>query len=237
MSSTDPLPEPGSPRGSDTTRRDLWILGGLFALMVVGLFGLAAATGWEETWAEITSLEAWEIAVLLGLSLVNYGFRGLRWHMFARRLGLPTGLTQDMRHFIGGFAMSATPGRVGELVRMRWLRRETGWSFERTAPLVLVDRASDLVAMALILALALALSAGGIAGAVPVVILALAGAYVATHPSLLGGLAAMGYRVLGAFPRLFARIRGASRSLAQFRGPWLIVFAAVLGIIGWMAEG
>ncbi|MEO1789180.1 MAG: lysylphosphatidylglycerol synthase transmembrane domain-containing protein [Pseudomonadota bacterium] len=237
MSSTDPLPEPGSPRGSDTTRRDLWILGGLFALMVVGLFGLAAATGWEETWAEITSLEAWEIAVLLGLSLVNYGFRGLRWHMFARRLGLPTGLTQDMRHFIGGFAMSATPGRVGELVRMRWLRRETGWSFERTAPLVLVDRASDLVAMALILALALALSAGGIAGAVPVVILALAGAYVATHPSLLGGLAAMGYRVLGAFPRLFARIRGASRSLAQFRGPWLIAFAAVLGIIGWMAEG
>lgn len=237
MSSTDPLPEPRTPRGRDTTRRDLWILGGLFALMVVGLFGLAAATGWEETWAEIRGLRAWEIAVLLALSLVNYGFRGLRWHMFARRLGLPTGLTQDLRHFIGGFAMSATPGRVGELVRMRWLRRETGWSFERTAPLVLVDRASDLVAMALILALALALSAGGIAGAVPVVILALAGAYVATHPSLLGGLAAMGYRILGIFPRLFARIRGASRSLAQFRGPWLIVFAAVLGIIGWLAEG
>ena len=46
-----------------------------------------------------------------------------------------------MRHFFGGFAMSVTPGRVGELIRMRWMRRETGRSFERTAPLVLADRA------------------------------------------------------------------------------------------------
>ncbi|MEM9477465.1 MAG: lysylphosphatidylglycerol synthase transmembrane domain-containing protein [Pseudomonadota bacterium] len=237
MSSADQMPEPRGDRARSQSRRDLWILGGLFALMVVGLLGLAAATGWEETVAEIGKLKALEIAVLLALSLVNYGFRGFRWHLFARRLGLPTGLGQDLRHFIGGFAMSATPGRVGELVRMRWLKRETGWSFERTAPLVLVDRASDLVAMALILALALALSAAGIAGAVPVVILALAAAYVATHPSLLGGLAGFGYRILGVFPRLFARIRAAARSLAAFRGPWLIVLAAVLGIIGWLAEG
>lgn len=237
MSSTDPIPESRDPRARTRARRDFVILGGLFALMVIGLVGLAAATGWEETVQAIGALSFGEILILLALSLVNYCFRGLRWHLFARRLGLPTGLLQDLRHFIGGFAMSATPGRVGELVRMRWLRRETGWAFERTAPLVLVDRASDLVAMALILALALALSAGGIAGAVPVVILALVGAYIATHPSLLRGLATVTYRALGVFPRLFARIRSASRSLGQFRGPWVITFAAVLGFIGWLAEG
>ena len=225
------------PRRDRTERRDLWILGALFCLMIAGLLGLAAATGWAETLEEIRKLTAWQVAVLLGLSLVNYLFRGLRWHLFARRLGLPTALLQDMRHFIGGFAMSATPGRVGELVRMRWIRRETGWTFERTAPLVLVDRASDLVAMALILALALALSAGGIAGAVPVVILALVAAWVATHPSLLAAFAAWGYRMTGRLPRIWARVRGASKSLSAFRGPWTIAFAAALGTIGWLAEG
>ncbi|MEM9974616.1 MAG: lysylphosphatidylglycerol synthase transmembrane domain-containing protein [Pseudomonadota bacterium] len=237
MSGVNPFPQPPPRAEGGTTRRDILILAGLFALMVIGLIGLAAATGWEETRAEIAKLTALQITALLALSLVNYGFRGMRWHLFARKLGLPTRVLQDMRHFIGGFAMSATPGRVGELVRMRWIRRETGWAFERTAPLVLVDRAADLVAMALILAVAVALSAGGIAGAVPVVLIALAGAYVATHPPLLRGLATWLYRMLGHFPRLFARLRGASRSLGAFRGPMVITFAAILGIIGWIAEG
>ena len=217
--------------------RDFWLLGGLFALMIVGLASLAAATGWQETLDQIKRLSWLQIAVLFALSLVNYGFRGVRWHLFATRLGLNTSLTQNMRHFIGGFAMSVTPGRVGELVRMRWIRRETGWSFESTAPLVLVDRASDLAAMALILGLAITLSAGGIGGAVPVTILALMAAYIATRPSLLAGIATLFYRAIGIWPRLFAKLRRAAKSLARFSHPWVIVGAALLGLIGWMAEG
>ena len=165
--------------------RDAALLGGLFVLMAIGLIGLAAATGWEETWAQVMKLTLWEIWVLLALSLINYIFRGARWHLFAQRLGLPTHLWQDMRHFIGGFAMTVTPGRIGELIRMRWLRRETGWTFESTAPLALVDRASDLAAMGIILAVALALSTAGNSSAITVVVLALRDAYIDTRPSLL----------------------------------------------------
>ena len=217
--------------------RDIWLLAGLFALVIVSIVGLAAATGWQETMAQIKRLSGWQILALLGLSLVNYAFRGLRWHLFARRLGLPTGLIQDLRHFLGGFAMSVTPGRVGELVRMRWLTRETGWSFERTAPLMLMDRASDLVAMALILALALALSSAGFTGALPIVLASLIAAYVVTRPRLLAGVATRLYRLTGLWPRLFARIRTAAQSLARFSNPWVIGLAAALGLIGWMAEG
>ncbi len=217
-------------------RHDRWVLAGVFALMLAGLASLAAATGWAETLHALTTLGLPQAALLLALSLVNYGFRGLRWHLFASRLGLGTGLAQNLRHFLGGFAMSATPGRVGELVRMRWIRRETGWSFERTAPLVLADRGSDLAAMALILALALALSAGGIAGALPVVALALAAAWIATHPALLRATAGLAYRATGRFPRLFVRLRRAARSLAAFRGGWTMGAATVLGLAGWFAE-
>ena len=231
MSSTDTSST--SPR----RRRDIALLGGLFVLVIGGLVSLAAATGWEETVAQLKKLGPVQIAILLGLSLVNYLFRGLRWHIFATRLGLPLGLVENIRHFLGGFAMSVTPGRVGELIRMRWIARETGWAFERTAPLVLIDRASDLAAMGLILGLALALAAGGITLALPVAVLAVAAAIIVTRPVLLSGLATRFYRATGLFPRLMTRIRRASQSLRAFSHPQTLGYAALLGLIGWLAEG
>lgn len=239
MSSTSSSPRVSSAATSPSRRwRDLAILLVLLALVVAGLLGLALATGWEETLEAIRALTGVELVILLLLSLVNYVFRGLRWHLFAGRLGLSLSLGANLRHFLGGFAMSVTPGRVGELVRMRWIRRETGWSFERTAPLVLMDRASDLAAMALLLAVALMFSTGGIAGALPVAILALIAAWVVTRPDLMHRLASVGYRLVGRrLPRLFARIRRAARALESFTAPSLLVVAALLGLIGWAAEG
>lgn len=236
MSSVNPPPAPRSDANARRWR-DIAFLGGLFALVVAGLVGLALATGWDETKAHLMKLTLGQLGILLGLSLVNYLFRGLRWHLFARTLGLRTTVTQNIRHFLGGFAMSVTPGRVGELVRMRWLRRETGWPFERTAPLVLMDRASDLAAMALILAGAVAFAATGVSGAVPVAILALLAAYVATRPALLAGLVTYLWKAVGRFPRLFARIRGAARSLKAFTSARVLTGALALGLLGWAAEG
>ncbi|MEO1239097.1 MAG: lysylphosphatidylglycerol synthase transmembrane domain-containing protein [Pseudomonadota bacterium] len=235
---TDQSPKVAAEQSANpwTRWRDIALLAGLFALVLGGLVGLAAATGWDKTLAGLSSVSATQIAILLALSLVNYGFRGLRWRLFSQRLKMPTGLLQDFRHFLGGLAMSVTPGRVGELVRMRWIRRETGWSFERTAPLVLIDRASDLSAMALLLTLALAFSTTGIVGAVPVVALALAMAFVATRPRLLRGVATLSYQTTGMAKRLFARVRRAAVSLDAFSNPAVMGGAALLGLIGWGAE-
>lgn len=236
------MPPPRVATGAEaksTSRRwrDIAVLGLLFAFVIAGLAGLAAVTGWEETKYQLMQLNGTQLIILLALSLVNYLLRGVRWHFFSNRLGLPTTLTQDLRHFLGGFAMSVTPGRVGELIRMRWLRRETGWAVERTVPLVLMDRASDLAAMALILAGGVALSAGGIAMATPVAILALAAAFIATRPKLLAACVTLAYRIFGRVPRLMARIRIAARSLTVFSSGPIMAAALALGLIGWLAEG
>jgi uncharacterized protein (TIRG00374 family) len=217
--------------------RDRALMLGLLVLVLAGLGGLAAGTGWAETWAQLSKLTAGAVLALLALSMVNYLLRALRWHLYASRLGLPTSLLRNATHFLGGFAMSVTPGRVGELVRMRWLRRETGWPFERTAPLVLADRAADLAAIAILMALGVALSAGGIAGALPVAAVALVVAVVVTRPALLHGLAGLGYRLTRRAPRLFARVRTAARSLGRFSTPGTMLAAAALGLAGWAAEG
>ena len=218
MSSLSHPPRASNPAPPSRRWRDYVLLGGLVFLVLAGLVGLAVATGWEDTMAALRGLSVAEIIALLALSLVNYGLRGVRWHLFANRLGLPTQLGQNLRHFLGGFAMSVTPGRIGELVRMRWLQRETGWTFDRTAPLVLVDRSSDLAAMA--------------------ILLALIAAFVATRPRLMR-LAGDTAHLASArrFPRLFARVRRASKSLSAFQGPTVLVAAGALGVIGWLAEG
>ena len=235
MSSTNRLPD----TGSTTHRRwrDIALLAGLFGFVIAGLAGLALATGWEDTIAQLSRLTFLQFVVLLGLSLMNYVFRGSRWHVMARKIGLPTTLAQDLRHFIGGFAMSVTPGRVGELIRMRWIKRETGWAVERTAPLVLMDRAGDLAAMAIILALGLSFGAGGIAFGLPVAIAALLVAFIATRPSLLAGAAGFAYRLTGFFPRLMVRVRRAAGSLSAFSDPKTVIITLALGLTGWIAEG
>ena len=234
MSRTDP--QPLRARGPNRRLRDVLVLAGLFALVLAGLAGLAAATGWDETRAQIARLAVWQIGVLLALSLTNYLLRGLRWHLFARRLGLGTSLGTNLRHFLGGFAMSVTPGRLGELVRMRWIGRETGAAFETTAPLMLVDRACDLAAMGLLLGTALAFSASGIAFGLPVTALALTAAVIVTRPALLAGLAGLGHRLTGRFGRLFAKVRRAAQALAAFSSPGLVLGASALGLAGWFAE-
>ena len=217
--------------------RELYFVLLLLGLFALGILGLALAGGWEESWRQVMRLSLWQLGALLALSLVNYLFRGLRWHLFARRLGLGLSARANMRHFLGGFAMTVTPGRVGELVRMRWISREAGWPFTRSAPLVLVDRASDLAAMGVILAISLSLSAMGIKGAVSVAALALAAAALATRPALLSGLVTALYRLTGWLPRIFARIRGAARSLRVFSTLPVIAGSTALGLVGWVAEG
>ena len=110
-------------------------------------------------------------------------------------------------------------------------------SFEKTAPLVLIDRAADLSAMAVLLAVGLALSTTGMTGGIPVVILALVAAYVATRPQLMQTVGDTTHRLSGKrFPRLFAKVRRAAKSLGAFSGPSILLAAGALGIVGWFAE-
>jgi glycosyltransferase 2 family protein len=221
--------------------REHGVLFAMFALLAVGMLGAIRATGWHELVAQLSVITWKSFLVLLAFSLVNYGFRALRWHFMATRLGLPTTLLQNFRHYLGGFAMTITPGRVGELVRMRWIMRETGWAFERTAPMALVDRASDLAAMAALMGVAVAATLGtlntGLGAAIPVTILAIVVAYIATRPSLLAAIAHHGYRLIGLKPRIFAKLDRAAKALARFSSPRILATASLIALIGWSAEG
>lgn len=225
--------QPGS---IGSSKRDLWVLSGLLVLFLVGLAGVAAATGWEEIWAQLMQLTLLQVVLLLGLSLLNYLSRGLRWHMFGRSLGLPLQIKNSLIDFFGGFAMSITPARVGELVRIRWIARRTARRPEQISPLPLVDRAFDLAGMGLLLACGVAFSSAGNAGAVAVACLALGAALVATRPKLLETGVTWLWRIVRRWPRIFARLRRAAHSMEVFSTPSTALLGLCLSIFGWLAE-
>lgn len=220
-------------------RRAIQKWGGLVILagFVLGFAALAILSGWEETLAQIKKLSAWQLGLMLLLSLSNYLARAVRWHLYTGALELGTSFLQDMRHYLGGFAMTVTPGRVGELIRLRWIARETGHKLADTAPLALVDRAADLMSVGFLLAGSLAFSATGISGGIPVAVGAVAMAIVATRPTLFQWVITRGWKVFGIFPRLFARTRRAARQLHVFSKGRVLLPAIILGAIGWFAEG
>ena len=132
--------------------------------------------------------------------------------------------------------MTVTPGRLGELVRLRGIHQETGFAYDRAVPLVVLDRAADLAAVGLLLALGIALAAGASQGLVPVAILALGAAVLVTRAGLAHWAVTRVWQRVGLWPRLFARARRAARTLGPLSRPAVLVPALFLGGLGWFAE-
>ncbi|MBE7551416.1 MAG: flippase-like domain-containing protein [Anaerolineales bacterium] len=91
------------------------------------------------------------VPAILGLTLVNYFLRGIRFHYYLGQIGLKQiSFWTSFRVFIGGFALTLTPGKVGELVRVLWLKNLANADPIKLAPSTIVDRIIDGMALALL---------------------------------------------------------------------------------------
>lgn len=83
----------------------------------------------------------------LGLAAANYLVRFVRWHYYLRVLGLTVPAGESLLVFLGGFALTVTPGKLGEAVKALLLRQSRGIPAARTAPIVLAERLTDLAGL------------------------------------------------------------------------------------------
>lgn len=209
----------------------------LFALFVIGMVGAVASIGWTTAVQALSNLGTGKVVLLLGFATSHYFIRALRWHLLTRAVALPTTFRQNMRHFFGGFALTATPGRLGELVRLRWIGRETGWPPERSIPIVFADRALELVAVTLLIVLAVGMSNLGTSAIWPVVAISVMLAWISCRPKLLTHVVEMTWRGIGRGARFFVKLRRVTKGLGPFMTPKISGISIILGMIGWFLEG
>lgn len=60
------------------------------------------------------------LPVLIGISFFSFLVRYLRWQWLLRRTGHTVSLGYGLLAYLAGFAFTATPGKVGELIRIRY---------------------------------------------------------------------------------------------------------------------
>jgi uncharacterized membrane protein YbhN (UPF0104 family) len=101
--------------------------------------------------AEALRQFAWRMAVLAcALAAGNYLIRFLRWQYYLRVLGISVGTRDSLSVFLAGFALTVTPGKLGEAVKAFLLRASHGVALARSAPIVVAERVTDLLALLLL---------------------------------------------------------------------------------------
>ena len=206
------------------------------ALAVVVYGGFAVYEGGAEVGGQLLAF-AWEwLPVLLGLSLANYVVRFIRWELYLRMLDIRVDFRTSVSIFLAGLAMTITPGKIGEFLKSYLLKESAGVPMARSAPIVFVERVTDLLSLLL-------LASFGVAtyepDAVPLVVataLASVAAVVVLQSQRLTSLALglvarlpVGSRVA---PKLEEAVE-ASRALLGFRALALGLFLAT---VSWFFE-
>ena len=123
----------------------------LTAVLFVALSVLVAMLiGGAEVLAAIRRISAATLLWLFVLSLVNYALRVLRWHRLSKRLGIAVPFGRTLLYYVAGFSMTATPGRVGEALRLWMAKRAHGHRYDRMVPLLVADRLFDMLSIILL---------------------------------------------------------------------------------------
>ena len=210
------------------------MLGGL-ALGVV-IYAMAAIyVGVEAITSSLARFQGWVMVPVVGLSLVNYLLRYFKWSLYLRVLGVDVPRGQNITIFLSGLAMVVTPGKIGELLKSYLLKTARGVPMAKTAPVILAERLTDLIALLALMSLGLAafrigLLSAAIGGAIVVGFIVVIGT-----PSLARPLVGL----LGRMP-LVRRYRDQldvfyQATVTLFR-PRPLMLAVALSLTSWFCE-
>ena len=225
---------------NEVTRNQQRGMRALILSVIVAAAGYLAFSlwgGWEDV-VIATRQVSWGLIVgLLALSLVNYSLRFLRWHYYLWRFGYKLPWWPSLRIYMGGFALTTTPGKAGEALRCVLLRpRGVAWPHSLAA--LMAERIGDLLAILLLAGIGLAAYPQGgsvllLMGGIVVFLL-----WLVQQHRLLGRLRDWIER---RFPERLARLGAGSidtilHSSSLFSIP-LLGGSILLGLIAWGAEG
>lgn len=219
--------------GLNARRRALIAVAGLgvFAYMASAL-----ATDAQALTQALRRLGATGIALVLGLSLLNYLLRFERWARYLAVLGHAPPRARHRLIYLAGFAFTVSPAKAGEAVRALYLH-PYGVRYADSLAALFVERLLDLLAMALLATLivieqprhrgwllaALAITAGLV--------------WLLARPALPDALNAWATRRSGRFGAGLARLAQGLQGTRRLLQPRWLLAGLATGLVAWGAEG
>lgn len=174
---------------------------------------------------------------IFGLTVFNYLLRSVRFHVYLREIGVRNiSLWTSIRVFIGGFALTLTPGKVGELIRLLWLKNIANADPATVAPSIIVDRVIDGLAMALLALLGLLVYPQYWPVVAVIMAVLLAGVVAVQIRPLALWLLAIGER-LPLVSKIAHHLHALYESTYRLLRPKMFLLGLSVGLLAWIAEG
>jgi uncharacterized protein (TIRG00374 family) len=193
--------------------------------------------GADEVWEASTRIGWGGWSAILGLSLLNYLLRFLRWDIYLRYLGHVVPRLTNLCVYLAGFGFTTTPGKVGEVIRSVYLK-PFGVSYTDSLAVFFVERFVDMLCMVVVASMA-AYAFAEMRWLVGLALLFTLALLPLVHsPTLMHRFAAWvsrlkSERVNSILQKLLNMLSSSSQLLRS--GPLYIGFA--VGLIAWVAEG
>lgn len=202
----------------------------------IGIYAaLAIYVGVGDLKQELASFNLWLFLPVLALTFTNYLLRYGKWTLYLSVLGIKVPAGINLVIFLGGLSMTVTPGKIGELLKAFLLRESRGVPMARTAPVVMAERITDLLALVL-----LALTGFFTfhqSGAVLIITSGIIGSFVLIISSRRLCLAILGLLAkLPGLSRISHKLEEFYESTAILFKPTPLVLSTLLSVAAWFCE-
>lgn len=235
----DEVPPPASPAAPPGGRADLRRRLAVGLGLAIGVYLLLAFYGdLQKLPGELGSFPWHTLPLVLGLTLLNYGGRWIKWHWYLGLVGSPLRWYDSGRIFGAGMTMVMTPGKVGEFLKSYMVKQVAGTPMAVTSPIIVAERLTDGLALVVLASVGLwsfpdprlrAAAMAVVAGLVAIVVI------VQSRP-LATRLLHLAERLplIRRFAHSFESFYESSYTLLKPRN---LLPAVAIGVLSWTAEG
>lgn len=214
-------------------RKILWAM--LLGVAVYFVAALYSGIGKIQTALAHYEYATFVLACLLAFG--NYCLRFLKWEFYLARLGIK-GIPKwdSFLTFFSGFVLTVTPGKVGEVFKSYILDEIHDVPMTKTAPIVVAERATDVIGIVILICIGSAGLSGGLVWAGIGAGLVLALLVVVANKRLSLGMIAVVGRLPGKVGAMKPKLESAYESLATMLEPKNLILPSILSCAAWMLE-
>jgi uncharacterized protein (TIRG00374 family) len=175
------------------------------------------------------------LPIILLLSLFNYVLRFYKWEYYLRIIDVQVKKKDSLTIFLSGFLMSITPGKSGEIFKSYLLKKVINAKISKTAPVVVVERITDFLSLAILALLGSLFFKYGIIISLGTTIFIILSVLIITNKNAFNKFLILSSRIslLKNFTSKFQQLFDSTEALLKIKP---LIIGLILSIISWSFE-
>lgn len=207
----------------------------LLGVCVYGAF--AVYSGLDKVGKTLETFHGSAFLLACLLAFGNYVLRFFKWEFYLARLGVRgVGKVDSFLTYLSGFVLTVTPGKVGEVFKSVILFETHGVAMTTTAPIVVAERATDVLGIVILITIGSLGFSGGLLWAGIGTGLVLALLVVVANRKLSLGMIALVARLPGRIGKAAPKLEAAYENLAIMLEVRNLIVPTLLSAGAWMLE-